>query len=241
MSALSVPPVPTRLARENRRSVTKHKPSIIPFVTQRRGEDAAPENLAIVQVQGRYRLYYRDEDVRDRDLRGTLWARCGFNRVDEHQMPTGEPQWKMMHPYRQMVTMQAMRCQVCTQPARTPLGYVFLTGPEAHDPHELYPLTNQPPVCAKHVRTVAALCPHMKGEPVVRLALSAPLYGVHGTLYGIGRDGIEVIAKPNKPLPYGHKNMSTFLGSQQVRRLKTFRVLTVDQLMRELRATEDSP
>ena len=28
------------------------------------------------------RLYYRDEDPRDRDPRGALWARCSWNPVD---------------------------------------------------------------------------------------------------------------------------------------------------------------
>lgn len=210
-------------------------PSVIPFVTQRAGEDAAPDNLTIIKTNGRLRLYYRDEDPRDRDLRGVLWARCSFNPVDENQMPTGEPQWREMHPYRQMVTMQAMRCQICTQPARTRAGYVFLAGPKDVDPEETERHTNQPPVCARHVRTAAALCPYLAGEPSVLLTQAAPQYGVLGTLYGLDGDGVKVVAKPASPLPYGHANLPTFLASQQVRRLKSPRVLTVDELLHVLR------
>ncbi|MEU9523280.1 hypothetical protein [Streptomyces sp. NPDC048224] len=203
-------------------------------MTQRAGEDAAPDNLHIVKSGRQLRLFYRDEDPRDRDLRGVLWARCSFNPVDEHQMPTGEPEWRLMHPYRQMVTMQTMRCQICTQPTRTRFGYVFLAAPGDVDPEETDRLTNQPPVCARHVRTAAALCPYMKGQPAVLLTQNAPLYGVTGALYGLDGDGVKLVAKPDHPLPYGHPQLPTFLASQQVRRLKSYRVLTVDALMRLL-------
>lgn len=158
-----------------------YKPGLIPYVIQREGEDAAPANLVMDRLAfGRYRLRYRDEDPRDRDLHGVLMARCSFNPVDEQRLPTGEPQWKLMHPYRQIVTMQAMRCQVCAEPARTPLGYVFLSGPHGVDPGKDTVLTNQPPVCAKHVRASIRLCPHLRMATRVFLARSAPLYGVSG-------------------------------------------------------------
>ncbi|MET7988915.1 hypothetical protein [Streptomyces sp. NPDC005281] len=38
------------------------------------------------------------------------------------------------------------------------------------------------------------------------------------------------------PLPYGHPNLTTCLASQLVRRLSSFTVLTVEELMRELDA-----
>ncbi|MFF8574006.1 hypothetical protein ACF06L_22595 [Streptomyces sp. NPDC015408] len=226
----------TRFYRPKKDRSVRNRPTppVIPFVTQRAGEDAAPDNLQILKSGRQLRLFYQDEDQRDRDLRGVLWARCSFNPVDEHQMPTGEPEWRLMHPYRQMVTMQTMRCQICTRPARTRFGYVFLAGPKDVDPEETERLTNQPPVCARHVRTAATLCPYMEGQPTVLLTQSAPLYGVTGALYGLDGDGVKLIAKPDHPLPYGHANLPTFLASQQVRRLKSFRVLAVDELMRLL-------
>ncbi|WP_369228859.1 hypothetical protein AB5J56_00430 [Streptomyces sp. R21] len=139
-----------------------------------------------------------------------------------------------MHPYRQMMTMQALRCQVCAEPARTRLGFIFLTGPRDADPHQATILTNQPPVCAQHARAAARLCPHLEGNPMVFLARSAPLYGVHGTLYGYGEHGVQVVAQPDAPLPFGHPNLPTLLASQLVRRLSSFRVVGLDELMLEL-------
>ncbi|MFE9446456.1 hypothetical protein ACFYO2_48020 [Streptomyces sp. NPDC006602] len=220
------------------RTVTE--PGLVPFITQREGEEAAPDNLVIVQyAPGRHRLHYMDEDpARDRDMRGVLVARCSFNPVDERGRPTGKPQWKMMHPHRQIMTMQAMRCQVCTTPARTRLGFIFLAGPKDQDPTESTILTNQPPVCPKHARAAAKLCPHLEENPMVFLAQSAPLYGVHGTLYGRGEGRrVMAVAQPDKPLPYGHPNLATFLASQLIRRLGSFRVLGLDELLRELSQT----
>ncbi|MFG3287236.1 hypothetical protein ACGF3G_00230 [Streptomyces sp. NPDC048179] len=212
------------------------EPRLVPFITAREGEDAAPANLVIHRHSSGPRLYYRDEDPRDRDLRGVLLARCSFNPVDERGQPTGKPQWKMMHPYRQIMCMQTMRCQVCQEPARTPLGFIFLAGPSDHDLTKTQVITNQPPVCFKHARAAAKLCPHLE-DPMVFLAKSAPLYGVHGTLYGLGADGVKVIAQPEEPLRYGHPNLPTFLASQMVRRLSSFRVVDLEELLHELSMT----
>ncbi|MFI1956925.1 hypothetical protein ACH46L_03290 [Streptomyces althioticus] len=215
---------------------------LVPFITQRAGEEAAPANLHILrELRGGYRLFYGDEDVRDRPLRGLLWARCSFTH-DEHGMPTGEPQWKMMHPYRQMLTMLAGRCQICTRPAKTPLGYVYMAGPGDEDPSQESILTNQPPVCARHVRTVQALCPHMQGEPLVILTSSAPMHGVMGTVYGMDQGGgVVPVASPKEPLRFDDVRAPLMLASQLVRRLSQFRVMTVAELLDELDAVEGEP
>ncbi|MER5387220.1 hypothetical protein ABT040_44560 [Streptomyces sp. NPDC002688] len=199
-------------------------PAVIPYVIQRVGEEAAPDNLVIRRTApGRSRLHYLDEDPRDRDPRGVLYGRVGWNPLGADGMPTGEAQWKYMHPHRQMMTMQTLRCQVCTQPARTKIGFIFLSGPRDEDPTRTQILTNQPPVCARHVRTVAALCPHMEKQPMVFLAQSAPLYGVSGVLYGrLARGGLHVVARPDFAVPYGSPDLATFLASQMVRRLSSF-------------------
>jgi hypothetical protein len=213
------------------------EPGLVPFITQREGEDAAPDNLVITRHLAGPRLYYGDEDPRDRPMRGVLMARCGFNPLDERGQPTGAPQWKMVHPYRQVVTMRDLRCQVCTQPARTRIGFIFLAGPKDEDPTKASILTNQPPVCAKHVRAAARLCPHLEDNPMVFLAKSAPLYGFHGTIYGLDGGGqVCVVAKPDRPLPFGHPNLSTLLASQLFRRLSSFRVVCLDELTQELTA-----
>lgn len=235
MTRPPLPCCPPRPPREKTRPVrSATEPALIPFITQREGEEAAPNNLLIVAHPSGPRLYYGDEDRRDRDLRGVLWARCGFNPVDEHRRPTGSPQWKMMHPYRQMLCMQTLRCQVCQEPARISLGFIFLAGPSDQDPGGPRVLTNQPPVCLKHARAAAKLCPHLEEKPTVLLARSAPLYGVHGTLYGLGADGVKIVATPEEPLPYGHPNLPTFLASQMIRRLSSFRVVDLDELTRAL-------
>ncbi|MEU1193071.1 hypothetical protein [Streptomyces sp. NPDC005859] len=95
-------------------------------------------------------------------------------------------------------------------------------------------LTNQPPVCARHLRTAAHLCPHLDGEPTVYLAQSAPLYGATGTLYGLGTHGVQPVAQPGPPLPYNHPDMACFLASQQIRRLTAFRTVALDELLHRL-------
>jgi len=230
-------PARTALSRLREKNV-RTEPPLVPFVVQREGEEAAPDNLLLTTLgPGRYRLRYADEDPRDRDLRGVLWARCSFDAVDDLGVPVGRPQWRMMHPLRQRGTMQALRCQVCTDPARTPLGYIFLAGPDAVDPSQPVILTNQPPVCARHARPAADLCPHLTRNPMVLLAQSAPLYGVNGVGYGYGEQGLQVVARPKGPIPYSHALLPTVLASQLVRRLSSFRLVDLDELLWELERT----
>ncbi|MBZ9641507.1 hypothetical protein [Streptomyces sp. PSKA30] len=210
----------------------------MPYVTLREGEEGAPDNLIISPEwpSRRPRLRYADEERDDRDVRGVLWARCSHTPRDSRGMPTGKPRWKFMHPSRQRETMQELRCQVCVRPARTPCGFIFLAGPDDYGPDETSIITGQPPVCAKHARAAARLCPHLDGRPMVFVALSAPLYGVLGTLYGYAEHGVQVLATPDRPLPYGHGNLPTFLASQLVRRLGSFRLVDLEELLEELTA-----
>ncbi|MFD9540836.1 hypothetical protein [Streptomyces sp. NPDC060022] len=217
------------------------QPTTIPYITQRKGEVAAHDNLILKTTsnsrgRGRYRLFYADEEPKDRDLRQVLWGRVSFNPYDARKLPTGDPEWKLMHPFRQRITIEALRCQICTAPTRTPLGTIFLAGAHDYENNEPPLLTNQPPVCPKHVRTATPLCDHLQDDPVVFLATSAPMYGVLCTLYGLVDGKVQVVAQPKEPLPYRHPNLPTFLASQLVRRLARFRVLTVSQLMRDLAA-----
>ncbi|MGA5146919.1 hypothetical protein ACPCSF_18040 [Streptomyces griseoincarnatus] len=69
---------------------------------------------------------------------------------------------------------------------------------------------------------------------MVFLARSAPLYGVHGALCGRDEGGVKVVAQPDAPLPYGHPNIGTFLASQLVRRLRSFRVVGLSELLNDL-------
>ncbi|MFJ9662111.1 hypothetical protein ACIRPR_29580 [Streptomyces griseoflavus] len=230
------PPAP--IPPHMKAKIVRTEPPLVPFVVQREGEEAAPDNLLLHTVgPGRYRLRYADEDPRDRDLRGVLWARCSFGAVDDLGVPVGRPQWRMMHPLRQRGTMQALRCQICTDPARTPLGFIFLAGPGTVDCEQSVILTNQPPVCGRHARAAADLCPHLTADPMVFLAQSAPLYGVNGVGYGYGDQGVQVMQRPDGPIPYGHPLLPTVLASQMVRRLSSFRLVGLNQLLWELERT----
>jgi hypothetical protein len=144
------------------------------------------------------------------------------------------PQWRLMHPLRQRGAMQALRCQVCSEPARTPLGFVFLAGPGTIDPDDPMILTNQPPVRARHASANAGSCPHLTPDPLVLLTQSAPLYGVNGVGYGYGDQGVQVVQRPAGPIPYGHPLLPTVLASRMVRRLSSFRTMSLPQLLREL-------
>lgn len=42
------------------------------------------------------------------------------------------------------------------------------------------------------------------------------------------------LRRHNAPLPYGHPNLATFLASQLYRRLKAFRVMSLDELQHAL-------
>ncbi|MFJ4752154.1 hypothetical protein [Streptomyces albogriseolus] len=221
--------------RTTRKTTVRPDSPLIPFVIQREGEEAAPDNLRLTPLgSGRYRLSYADEDPRDRDLRGVLWARCGLGPVDDQGRPTGRPQWRMMHPLRQRGCMQMLRCQVCAGPVRTSRGRIFLAGPDTVNPSDELVLTNQPPVCPKHARTAAELCPHLTAEPMVFLARSAPLYGVIGVGYGVRDGNVQVVERPTGPIPYGHPLMPTVLASQMVRRLGGVRLLTLGELFTAL-------
>ncbi|MFD9503467.1 hypothetical protein [Streptomyces sp. NPDC060035] len=214
------------------------RPTAVPFITQRKGEEAAPNNLILLGSHSRYRLFYPDEDPKDRDYRQVLWGRVSFNPVDERRRPTGDPEWKLMHPFRQRITMETLRCQICTDPATTPIGTIFLAGHADYETRQQPLLTNQPPVCARHVRAATSLCPHLEEDPVVFLATSAPLYGVLGTIYGLVEGKVEVVAQPKEPLPYRHPNLPILLASQLIRRMARYRILTVRELMQELAAVQ---
>ncbi|MFF0228620.1 hypothetical protein [Streptomyces sp. NPDC004629] len=217
--------------REHRR-----EPRLVPFITARQGETAAPDNLYFAKSSSVARLLcYEDEIPRlDRDSKGVLWSRCRINPHDGRGMPTGTPEWKLVHPHRQQITMQWLHCQICNRPARTPLGWTFLTGPEDENPRQAPHLVNQPPVCRSHIRAAVKLCPHL-GEDVY-LAQTAPLYGVLGTIYRPDGAGAKPVSQPDHPIPYGDPILRATLGSQLVRRLSAFRVLTVDELMDQLDA-----
>jgi hypothetical protein len=56
---------PLRLTYNPRAAESRDKSlSLVPYITQREGEDAAPDNLVIMRHSSSPRLYYADEDPR---------------------------------------------------------------------------------------------------------------------------------------------------------------------------------
>ncbi|MDO0927291.1 hypothetical protein QQY24_18415 [Streptomyces sp. TG1A-8] len=210
---------------------------IVPYTVLREPERTPSCELIILHHRSGPRLYYLDEHPLDRPAAGVLWERVEFNPVDASGMPTGNPDGAHVHAYRQVMTMQALRCQVCTEPARTPLGYVYLAGPNSHSPTGSAVLVDQPPVCALHVRVAAEFWPHLADSPKAFLAQSAPIYGVHGTVYGLSEDTqkVCVVAKPDHALPLSHRSIPTTLAARLVRRLISFRLLSLDELEHALK------
>ncbi|QNP70219.1 hypothetical protein IAG44_12675 [Streptomyces roseirectus] len=178
---------------------------------------------------GRPRLAYRTELPGDRDLQDVLWARCPQRRGPDG-LPTGDPQWRDVHPARQRECMQRLLCQVCAQPARTPKGFVFLIAPGELKPGETTLLTAQPPVCRRHTRTAAALCPYLREDPTVLLVPAPRLHGVVGALYEPAGPRIRPAPVDLGSLPYGHPFLRWYLASQMVRRLHSFEVIELKEL-----------
>ncbi|MET8631633.1 hypothetical protein [Streptomyces sp. NPDC004680] len=56
------------------------------------------------------------------------------------------------------------------------------------------------------------------------LAQNAPLYGVIGTPYQYSNGGLQALSAADEALPYGHPDLSWFLASQMVRRLRAYTV-----------------
>ncbi|GGZ81646.1 hypothetical protein GCM10010389_19300 [Streptomyces echinoruber] len=52
---------------------------------------------------------------------------------------------------------------------------------------------------------------------------------------------MQVVASPDAPPPYGHPNLATFLASQLVGRLGSFRVMGLEELLHPLRHTTAEP
>ncbi|MDI3408914.1 hypothetical protein [Streptomyces cavernicola] len=173
-----------------------------------------------------------DEAVDDRDLRDVLWARVSQVLGRDNQ-PTGNPQWKLVHPARQRETMLYLRCQMCAGRAKTGAGTLFLETADAGDVNGLSgPIrTAQPPVCLEHARMAAERCPHLMREGhVALLATRCPLFGVIGTPYRFGRTGPEALAGDDVPVPYGDPRLRWFLASQLVRELRQYQVVDLRDL-----------
>ncbi|WP_331752372.1 hypothetical protein [Streptomyces sp. NBC_00829] len=210
---------------------------LVPYITAREGEEA--DSLLSLRADfssdGQSRLGYWDESAQDRDTRGVLWGRCS-QMIGPDGLPAGQPRWRLVHPARQRECMLLLRCQLCVGPAKTPDGHLFLEracGPA----YGAVVRTAQPPVCLKHAPVAAEQFPYLAGHGVTAfLVRSAPLYGVIGTAYEYGSDGIRAVAASDEPVRYGRRELSWFLASQLVRTLRDYSIVNLDDLLREVGA-----
>lgn len=107
---------------------------LVPYITAREGEE--PESYLALRASfdgaGRSALGYWDESREDRDPQGVLWGRCSQS-IGVDGLPSGQPQWRLIHPARQRETMTLLNCQICARPTRTPEGYPFLASAAKSD------------------------------------------------------------------------------------------------------------
>ncbi|MGW8889101.1 hypothetical protein [Streptomyces sp. NPDC055749] len=212
---------------------TKPGSCLVPYITAREGEEADSflSLRATFDRTGTARLGYWDEGREDRDLRGVLWSRVSQS-IGDDRLPTGEPQWRLVHPSRQRETMLQLRCQVCVGNARTPDGTLFLESKkDGVPPSSTTVRTAQPPVCRRHALIASKRCPYLaKHGSVALLAQSAPLYGVIGTPHAYSDHGLQVLAADDVPVPYGDPSLRWLLASQLVRTLRAFTVMDLEDL-----------
>lgn len=153
---------------------------LVPYITAREGEE--PESILALRATfdraGRSALGYWDESREDRDPRGVLWGRCS-QLIGRDGLPSGRPQWRLVHPARQRETMTQLRCQICVGPTRTPEGHLFLEPRAASGvarPGDIL-RTAQPPVCLAHRHVAVKQCPHLQKGYTALMVRSAPSTG----------------------------------------------------------------
>ncbi|MGC0407705.1 hypothetical protein RKD31_000948 [Streptomyces sp. SAI-163] len=212
--------------------MTAAAPLVVPYITARTGEQA--DSLLNLRMGrgpgGRPRLGYVDEDPRDRDLRGVLWARYSMS-LDAFGNPCGTPQWRLVHPHRQRVTMSLLRCQVCVVQLRRKDGILFLDTAGDQADYDGPVKTAQPPVCLEHARVAADRCPRLRSKGhVALLATRFPMYGVIGHAYQYGGNGLQALSNVDSPIPYSHPQIGMFLASQLVRELRDYTIVNLDDL-----------
>lgn len=139
-----------------RPSLTTAPELVVPYITAREGEEADfLLNLRMYRgPDGQPQLGYVDEDPRDRDLKGVLWARYSMS-LDAFGNPHKMPRWRLVHPHRQRATMALLRCQVCTVQLQRKDGILFLETADGQADYDGPVRTAQPPVCLEHARVAA--------------------------------------------------------------------------------------
>ncbi|MDT0378409.1 hypothetical protein RM572_06390 [Streptomyces sp. DSM 42041] len=200
---------------------TFRRPTTIPFVVSRQGEEAVTVDYLEADEYG---LHYVDETALDRDSERVLWARCTFNLTNDGDL-RGRPDFASLHPFRQRACMEKLLCQVCVPrvknlPTTNELGTLFIVPPGVEKEYGLEgAVTSHPPLCVPHAQQSMRECPHLaKGAQAVR-ARKPQLWGVHGVVYKKRDDGLAPIEKLSSAIPYGNPVLPWMLASQMYMRL----------------------
>ncbi|MFI5753119.1 hypothetical protein ACIBBE_46655 [Streptomyces sp. NPDC051644] len=204
---------------------------LVPYITAREGEE--PEShlalRATFDSAGRSALGYWDETQEDRDPRGVLWGRCS-QLIGRDGIPSGRPQWRLIHPARQRETMTRLSLSDLRRPYQN-TGGLPVPGTRCQRRSAAWGLrTAQPPVCLAHLRAAVEQFPRLQEGYTALMVRSAPLYGVIGTPYQWTAQGIQALAGNDTPVPYRTSELRWFLGSQLVRCLQGFTVVDLDDL-----------
>jgi hypothetical protein len=154
------------------------EPPFVPYVTAWSAERADSPDLVVLPGSGG--IAHRDETPSDRDERGVLLARSREARG------RGRALFGVVHAARQRHAMRVLLCQVCGNPADTnDDGTLWLLQDHRADwpnwPDGM--ACTEPPVCADCVVPSTRSCPALRRSHVLVRVRSAPVVGVHGTLW----------------------------------------------------------
>jgi hypothetical protein len=200
----------------NTRALTRA--GLVPYITSWSGE---PPSRAPVVAKGTRGIAYQHERRNDRDNHGVLWMRCA------RAPGVGEPEFGMVHPYRQRRAMRQLLCQVCGNPAdRNEHGTLWLLG-DAEQGWSDTDMTCHPPVCLPCAAIAARTCPHLRRDPLAMRVRHAPISGVFGQLFTPTRRG--PIGVGDHTLAYDHPQVGWLHAYQLIRELHDWTAVDLDQ------------
>jgi hypothetical protein len=139
----------------------------------------------------------------------------------------GEPRFKKVHPHRQRHAMRRLLCQVCGGPAdEDERGILWLIGePERGWSGE--ELTGHPPVCLRCAGPAIRACPHLRRGTLALRVRHAPITGVFGGLYTLGRHGPAFVGPAT--LGYDDPRVRFLHARQLMRSLCDWTVVDLDE------------
>ncbi|WP_320780221.1 hypothetical protein [Streptomyces sp. CRN 30] len=189
------------------------RPTVVPYIAAWSGELQHLRRIVYSKHGG---IGFADEAPEDRDQFGVLWNGRAVAQG------AGHPRYGEVHPERQRLAMQYLRCQVCGgAPARDSRGMLWLIeddrGRWAGWPERL--LTTHPPICIPCANAAAVMCPHLAGHYVAVRVQDSEVCGVHGRIWAPSAFGYPVRTEMKDVVAYGTTDARWVLAGQLVRSL----------------------